>query len=87
MAGPETSEAQMEKAETGEKTLYLQEAMSFFLKSKKASGRSEKTLLDYRRKLEAFQSWIAAAENDIPLADIDVDRIEAYLTHLNEPST
>ena len=84
MVSPETPEARMEKAEAGEKLLYLGEAVNFFLKSKRASGRSEKTLLDYRRKLEAFQKWAAASGHDIPLVEIDVDRIEAYLTHLKE---
>lgn len=87
MVGPETPEAQMEKAEAGEKVLYLGEAMNFFLKSKRASGRSEKTLLDYRRKLEAFQKWTASeysAGHDIPLAEVDADRIETYLMHLKE---
>ncbi|CAN5751476.1 tyrosine recombinase XerC [soil metagenome] len=87
MVGQETPEARMEKAEAGQKALYLGEAVSFFLNSKRASGRSEKTLLDYRRKLEAFQKWIASGyptAHDVPLAEVDVDRLEAYLIHLKE---
>lgn len=84
MAELERLETEIEKAEAGEKVLYLGDALDFFLNSKRASGRSEKTLLDYRRKLEAFQGWVAAEEYDIPVAEVDAERIEAYLMHLKE---
>ncbi len=63
---------------------YLGEAMEFFLWSKGAGGRSEKTLTDYRLKLEAFQRWAAGEEGDVPLFYIDADRLESYLIHLKE---
>lgn len=63
---------------------YLGEAMEFFLWSKGAGGRSEKTLTDYRTKLEAFQRWAAGSEGDVPLFRIDADRLESYLIHLKE---
>ncbi len=39
--------------------LYLGDAIHFFLSAKRAGGRSEKTVDDYRKKLELFQSWLA----------------------------
>ncbi len=45
---------------------YLGEAMEFFLWSKGAGGRSEKTLADYRTKLEAFQRWAAGNKGTSP---------------------
>ena len=48
-------ETKMEAAEAGKETLYLGEAIEFFLKSKRSGGRSEKTMDDYRKKLELFQ--------------------------------
>ena len=63
---------------------YLGEAMEFFLWSKGAGGRSEKTLADYRTKLEAFQRWAAGDEGDVSLFHIDADRLESYLIHLKE---
>ena len=63
---------------------YLGEAMEFFLWSKGAGGRSEKTLSDYRTKLEAFQRWAAGEEIDVPLFRIDADALESYLIHLKE---
>ncbi len=40
--------------------------MESFLYSKGAGGRSEKTLVDYRTKLEAFQRWAAGGDVDVP---------------------
>lgn len=84
MVGPEMPETRMEKVKAGANPLYLGEAMSFFLTSKRASGRSEKTLLDYRRKLEDFQNWIAVREPHICLVDVAAEHLEAYLMHLKE---
>lgn len=64
--------------------LYLGDAISFFLNAKRAGGRSDKTLLDYRKKLELFQRWIAADEYDVPFSRIDADTLEAYMMHLKE---
>ncbi|MDP9474228.1 MAG: tyrosine-type recombinase/integrase [Actinomycetota bacterium] len=63
---------------------YLGEAMEFFLWSKGAGGRSEKTLLDYRTKLEAFQRWAAREEGDVLLSLVDTDTLERYLVELKE---
>ncbi len=63
---------------------YLGDAMESFLYSKGAGGRSEKTLVDYRTKLEAFQRWAAGEDVDVPLSYIDADKLEAYLIHLKE---
>lgn len=62
----------------------LGDAMKFFLWSKGAGGRSEKTLADYRTKLEAFQRWAAGPKGDVPLSHIDADKLESYLIHLKE---
>ncbi len=39
--------------------LYLGDAIHFFLSAKRAGGRSDKTVDDYRKKLELFQRWLA----------------------------
>ena len=39
--------------------LWLGDAIHFFLSAKRAGGRSEKTVDDYRKKLELFQRWLA----------------------------
>jgi hypothetical protein len=39
--------------------LYLGDAIHFFLSAKRAGGRSERTVDDYRKKLELFQRWVA----------------------------
>ena len=39
--------------------LYLGDAIHFFLSAKRDGGRSEKTVEDYRKKLELFQRWLA----------------------------
>src|SRR5918994_1721813 len=40
--------------------LYLGDAIHFFLSAKRAGGRSQKTIDDYRKKLELFQRWVAS---------------------------
>ena len=39
--------------------LHLGDAIHFFLSAKRAGGRSERTVDDYRKKLELFQRWVA----------------------------
>lgn len=39
--------------------LYLGDAIRFFLEVKRAGGRSERTLSEYRNKLDLFQRWAA----------------------------
>jgi site-specific recombinase XerD len=62
----------------------LGEAIEFFLWSKGAGGRSQKTLADYRTKLEAFRRWVGGEEGDVPLFYVDADKLEAYMIHLKE---
>ncbi|MDP9475458.1 MAG: site-specific integrase, partial [Actinomycetota bacterium] len=69
--------------------LYLGDAIHFFLSAKRAGGRSEKTVDDYRKKLELFQRWLAkrlGGEDsvDAPYAGIGPDEVEAYVVHLKE---
>ena len=68
--------------------IYLGDAIAFFLDAKRAGGRGEKTLDDYRKKLDLFQRWLAAragpGEVDVPYADADADAVEAYAVHLRD---
>ncbi len=40
--------------------LYIGDAIHFFLDAKRAGGRSESTISEYRKKLDLFQRWAAA---------------------------
>ncbi len=40
--------------------LYLGDAIHFFLSAKRSGGRSERTIDEYRKKLDLFQRWMAA---------------------------
>ncbi len=40
--------------------LYLGDAIHFFLSAKRAGGRAERTIDEYRKKLDLFQRWMAA---------------------------
>ena len=40
--------------------LYVGDAIRFFLDAKRAGGRSERILGEYRKKLDLFQQWAAA---------------------------
>ncbi len=69
--------------------LYLGDAIHFFLSAKRAGGRSEKTVDDYRKKLELFQRWLAKRlggedEVDAPYISIGADEVEAYVVHLKD---
>lgn len=74
--------------EAGE--LYLGDAIAFFLGAKRSGGRSERTIDEYRKKLDLFQRWLAArlgedgGEVDAPYIDIGADDLEAYVIHLKE---
>jgi integrase/recombinase XerD len=57
--------------------LYLGDAIHFFLSAKRAGGRSQRTIDDYRKKLELFQRWVA-------YLFIGGDEVEAYLVHLRD---
>ena len=69
--------------------LYLGDAIHFFLNAKRAGGRSERTIDDYRKKLELFQRWAAARIGgegavDAPYISIGADEVEAYVVHLKD---
>ena len=69
--------------------LWLGDAIHFFLSAKRAGGRSEKTVDDYRKKLELFQRWLTLRvggedEVDAPYISIGPDEVEAYVVHLKD---
>lgn len=72
--------------------LYLGDAIHFFLSAKRAGGRSERTVDDYRKKLELFQRWVAGRfgaerdtdEVDAPYLYIGPNEVEAYVVHLKD---
>lgn len=70
--------------------LYLGDAIRFFLDAKRAGGRSERTLSEYRKKLDLFQRWAAGRLSrekgavDAPVAWMGPDEVEAYVVHLRE---
>jgi hypothetical protein len=59
MSEAETQIKPMARASRASEELYLGDAIHFFLNAKGAGGRSERTLDDYRKKLELFQRWVA----------------------------
>ena len=72
--------------------LYLGDAIHFFLNAKRAGGRFERTLDDYRKKLELFQRWVARRYGgkdtvDAPYIDIGADEVEAYVVYLRDGRT
>jgi site-specific recombinase XerD len=77
---------------TGPDGLYLGDAIDFFLNVKRAGGRSERTIDDYRKKLELFQRWVAeryggeqgTEEDDAPYSFVDADEVEAYVVYLRD---
>ncbi|MBA2619304.1 MAG: site-specific integrase, partial [Rubrobacter sp.] len=69
--------------------LYLGDAIRFFLDAKRAGGRSERTISDYRKKLDLFQRWAAerlegAEAVDVPVSWVGPDEVEAYVVHTRE---
>ena len=85
MAELETKlESKIEAAEAGKESLYLGDAIEFFLRSKRSGGRSVKTVDDYRKKLELFQRWISGEDYDVPIERADTDAIEAYVVYLKD---
>jgi len=69
--------------------LYLGDAIHFFLNAKRAGGRSERTIDDYRKKLELFQCWVAVRLGgegavDVPYIDVGANEVEAYVVHLRD---
>ena len=85
----ETRTAPVVPASGGSEELHLGDAIHFFLSAKRAGGRSDRTVDDYRKKLELFQRWVAerlGGEDavDTPCAEIGADEVEAYVVHLKE---
>ena len=77
------------EAEARDDGLWLGDAIHFFLSAKRAGGRSEKTVDDYRKKLELFQRWLAARVEDedavdAPYISIGAGEVEAYVVHLKD---
>src|SRR5215212_818264 len=72
--------------------LYLGDAIHFFLSAKRAGGRSQRTIDDYRKKLELFQRWVASRygnqrgteEADTPYLYIGADEVESYVVYLRD---
>ena len=56
-SGTDKRTGQVEDEEVGD--LYLGDAIHFFLSAKSAGGRSERTIDEYRKKLDLFQRWMA----------------------------
>ena len=75
--------------ETQREELYLGDAIHFFLSAKRAGGRSDRTIDDYRKKLELFQRWVATRYGgedavDAPYLYIGADQVESYVVHLRD---
>jgi integrase/recombinase XerD len=71
--------------------LYLGDAIHFFLSAKRAGGRSQRTIDDYRKKLELFQRWVASRYGskdseavDAPYLYIGADEVESYVVYLRD---
>ncbi|QIN81119.1 tyrosine-type recombinase/integrase (plasmid) [Rubrobacter marinus] len=69
--------------------LYLGDAIGLFLNAKRASGRSPRTIDEYRKKLDLFQRWAAPriqgdGEVDLPLELVGPDEVEAYAVHTKQ---
>jgi site-specific recombinase XerD len=88
------SEAEMQiepvaPASRASEELYLGDAIHFFLSAKRAGGRSQRTIDDYRKKLELFQRWAARRYGgedsvDAPYLYIGADEVEAYVLYLRD---
>ncbi len=86
---PETTTEVLARASAASEELYLGDAIHFFLSAKRAGGRSERTIDDYRKKLELFQRWLAERSGgedavDVPYIDIGADEVEAYVVYLRD---
>ena len=67
--------------------LYVGDAIRFFLDAKHAGGRSERTVSEYRKKLDLFQRWAAVRLEgegtvDAPVSWVDPDEVEGYVVHM-----
>jgi integrase/recombinase XerD len=89
MSEAETRTAPVAPASRASEELYLGDAIHFFLSAKRAGGRSERTIDDYRKKLELFQRWIASRYGgedavDAPYLYIGADEVESYVVYLRD---
>jgi site-specific recombinase XerD len=89
MSEAETEILSVGTTDAASSRLHLGDAIHFFLSAKRAGGRSERTLDDYRKKLELFQRWIAARVGgedavDAPYIETGADEIEAYVVFLRD---
>jgi site-specific recombinase XerD len=70
--------------------LHLGDAIQFFLDTKRTGGRGERTISDYRKKLEFFQWWAAGCLGegdgavDALYPYIGADEVESYVVHLRD---
>ena len=69
--------------------LYIGDAIRFFLDAKRAGGRSERTISEYRKKLDLFQRWAAARLEeegavDAPVSWLGPDEVEGYVVHMRQ---
>jgi integrase/recombinase XerD len=83
------AKTQTEPVVPASEELYLGDAIHFFLNAKRAGGRSERTLDDYRKKLELFQRWVARRYGgedsvDAPYLYIGADEVESYVVYLRD---
>jgi integrase/recombinase XerD len=89
MGSMSEAETQTEPVVPPSEELYLGDAIHFFLNAKRAGGRSERTLDDYRKKLELFQRWVARRYGgkdtvDAPYLYIGADEVESYVVYLRD---
>jgi integrase/recombinase XerD len=83
------AQTQIEPVAPASKELYLGDAIHFFLSAKRAGGRTQRTVDDYRKKLELFQHWLAVRLGgedavDAPYIYLGADEVEAYMMHLKD---
>lgn len=64
--------------------MHVGDAIHFFLSAKRAGGRAERTIAEYRKKLDLFQRWAAKDDVDLPLTEVGPDEVESYVMHLKE---
>jgi hypothetical protein len=67
--------------------LYLGDAIRFFLDAKRAGGRSERTISEYRKKLDLLQRWAAVRLEgegavDAPVSWVGPNEVEGYVVHM-----
>ena len=85
----ETRAGEVAPASGVSEELYLGDAIHFFLSAKRAGGRSQRTIDDYRKKLELFQRWVASRYSgedsvDAPYLYIGADEVESYVVYLRD---